>query len=208
MTLSTASIPDFLAEVPPFDRLSSASREYFARKLHPLRYRMGQAIVVRESLPAQVSILYEGQARLLGYSLETPLPETLKRLEPGALLGVSSLIRGVPCETVIASTESVCLTLSVHDFRSLLQQEPEFATAFQAQCFFSELYDLLGQEAQCSAIGHLDLNALTERLLPESKTLTLLKGKHSLGQLDPTLRWFLSGGSTNYTVGSPSRHPV
>jgi len=46
---------------------------------------MGQAILVRE-YAIQVSIIYEGQARLLGYDPRTQTLVTLKLLRPGEVL--------------------------------------------------------------------------------------------------------------------------
>jgi ATP-binding cassette subfamily B protein len=202
MTSSTTAIYDFLAVTPPFDRLPFEKLEWLASKMQLLRYRMGQAIVVRESLPAQVTVLYEGQARLIGHAPQASLPETLQLIRPGFILGWAGLIRGVACETAIASTESVCLTLSVKEFRLLLQQEPEFAKAFTQQVSLAELYDLLGSELERRAVGTVDLKALAHQLLPQAVALTLERGKQPLNQLDPNLLWLVSGGSTNFTVGS------
>jgi len=47
---------------------------------------MGQPILLRETLPAFVAILYEGQASA-GYAPQTKVPETLQLLQPGAVLG-------------------------------------------------------------------------------------------------------------------------
>lgn len=202
MTSTTSPVYDFLATTPPFDRLSANALEQLADKVQWLRYRMGQAIVLRETLPAQIAILYEGQARLLGYSPHTALPETLQRLRPGAILGWAGLIRGIACETAIASTESVCLTLSARDFRTLLQQEPTFANAFHQHCELTELFDLLGAEVDRRAIGEIDLKTLALDLVNDAIVLTLPHGKMPLHQLDPNVLWFLSGGTTNFLVGS------
>ncbi|MEX0271455.1 peptidase domain-containing ABC transporter [Leptolyngbyaceae cyanobacterium UHCC 1019] len=201
MTSTTTPIYDFLATTPPFDRLSENALELLASKLQLLRYRMGQAIVMRETMPAQVAILYQGQARLLAYSPHSQLPDTLQLLRPGAILGWAGLLRGIPCETGIASVESVCLTLPAQDFRLLLQQEPEFAAAFHHHVDLTELFDLLGAELQRQAIGEVDLKALTLKLVPDATVLTLPKGKTPLSQLDPNLLWLLSGGTTNFTPG-------
>ncbi|MBE9078262.1 peptidase domain-containing ABC transporter [Romeria aff. gracilis LEGE 07310] len=202
MTTATTPIYDFLATTPPFDRLSPERLGQLASRVNLLRYRMGQAIVMRETLPAQVSILYEGQARLLGYSAQSCLPENLQLLRPGAVLGWVGLIRGVACETAIASVESVCLTLTARDFRTLVQQEPDFAEAFHQRCDITELYELLGAEVERRAIGEIDLHQIAFKLLPEAAILTLPQGKQPLSQLDPNLLWFLSGGKTNFLVGS------
>lgn len=207
MTSSTASIQDFLATTPPFDRLSPVALQQLAAKVQPLRYRMGQAIVMRGTMPAQIAILYEGQARSVVSPPHSQLPDTLQLLRPGAILGWASLLRGVACETGIASVESVCLTLLAKDFRALLQSEPEFAHAFHNQVDPTELFDLLGAEVQRQAIGEVDLKALTLQLVPDAKVLTLPQGKTPLSQLDPNLLWLLSGGTTNFTIGSQLDDP-
>lgn len=202
MTSTTQSIYEFLATTPPFDQLSVKALERASANMQLLRYRMGQAIVVRETLPAHVVILYEGQARLLGYGSGSTVPETLQLLRPGAILGWISLIRGIPCETALASVESVCLTLPAKVFRDLIQKEPAFAEAFQQNCNLSELFELLSEEVQRRAIGEIDLVDLTLKTQPEAKVLTLPRGVTPLNQLDPNLLWLLSSGTTNYLVGN------
>ncbi|PAX51882.1 cyclic nucleotide-binding domain-containing protein, partial [Brunnivagina elsteri] len=123
MTTSINIYHEFLAKIAPFDKLDSTVLDGIVNKLEPLRYRMGQAILVKENLPARIAILYDGQARLLGYPPGAIAPQTLEKLEPGAIIGATSIIRGVPCETAIASTETVCLTLKVSDFLDLLREE-------------------------------------------------------------------------------------
>lgn len=123
MISTTLPIQDFLERTSPFDQLSPASIERLLEKCQLLRYRMGQAIVVRETMPAHVAILYSGQARLLGYAPGVTAPDTLQLLKPGSIVGWASIVRGVKCETAIASTESLCLTLPASDFLALLEQE-------------------------------------------------------------------------------------
>lgn len=201
MTTKTQSVRDFLASTPPFDRLSPKALDQLVSKGQLLRYRMGQAIVTRDSLPAHVAVLYEGQARSLGYSSQSAVPDTLQLLRPGAVLGGVGIVRGVACETAIASTESVCFTIPVAEFRSLLQREQAFAEAFN-RCEFVELFELIGAEIERQAIGEVDLKTLTLKYLLQSVVLTVPGGKLPFNQLDPNLTWLLSGGRTNYVIGS------
>jgi len=200
MTYSTIPISEFLANTSPFAQLSPATREQLSSKLQPLRYRMGQAIVERETIPAHIAILYEGQARLLGYPPKAIAPVTLQLLKPGEVIGWASLLRGVACETAIASTETICLTLSAADFLALLQQEPVLADAFHNRCSPIEAFDLLSAELDRRANGAIDLKEITI-LASEAVMLNLPPGKTALRQLDPNLVWFLSGGTTNFTLG-------
>ena len=200
MTYSTIPISEFLANTSPFAQLSPATREQLSSKLQPLRYRMGQAIVERETIPAHIAILYEGQARLLGYPPKAIAPVTLQLLKPGEVIGWASLLRGVACETAIASTEAICLILSAADFLALLQQEPVLADAFHNRCSPIEAFDLLSAEVDRRANGAIDLKEITI-LASEAVMLNLPPGKTALRQLDPNLVWFLSGGTTNFTSG-------
>ena len=201
MTAATPTITDFLATTAPFDRLPPTVLSKVAESVRPLRYSMGQAIVVREAMPAQVAILFEGQVRQIGYAPRSIVPETLELLNPRAVIGVASLIRGVACETAIASVESTCLMLEAQFFRSLLSTESEFAAEIVQRISLIELYELLGVELDRRAIGNINLKALMQELCKEAKVLTIFKGKTPLNQLDPNCFWLLSGGTTNLAIG-------
>jgi ATP-binding cassette, subfamily B, bacterial HlyB/CyaB len=202
MTTASPAIQSFLTQTPPFDRLSKVALDQLSSRVGQLRYRMGQAIILNTDIPAHVFIIYEGQVRILGTSVQTKLPETLQRLSSGAILGWQSIVREVPCETAIASVESTCLALPVREFRQLLQTEPAFAAGFHEQCGLSELYDLLYKEVEQQPIANVHLLSLIQDVLPETVALTLAKGKVTSDQLDTSRIWFVSSGQTNYALGS------
>ena len=198
----TTTIQDFLAGISPFSQLSSRELGKLTKHCQLLRYRMGQAIVVRENMPAQVSILYEGQARLLGYDPQRQTPVTLKLLQPGEILGWVSLVRQVPCETAIASIESVCITFNGADFLNLLNN-PTLAAAFRNRCSLVEMFDLLGAELQRQAQAEVDLKELASQAWSNALIYNLAAGKRLSGQLDANRAWFVSGGApANFPVSS------
>jgi ATP-binding cassette subfamily B protein len=200
---TTVTIQEFLAGTLPFAELSPTVIQRLSKKFQLLHYRMGQAILLRETLPNFVAILYQGQARLLGYAPHNQVPQTLQLLKPGEVLGWISLVRGVPCETVIASTETVCLTLPAADFLALLEQEPLLAAGFRNQCALIEVFDLLSTELERRAKVTANLKELALKTWSETTVLNLPPGKTPLHQLDPNLLWLVSGGApTNFTVGS------
>lgn len=205
MTYTTTTIQEFLADVLGFDQLPASTIARLLPRFQLLRYRMGQAIVAREKMPVQISILYEGQVRFLGYDLRTKMPITLQRLEPRDVVGWAGLVRGVPCETAIASTEVICITLPATDFQELLDQEPEFAAVFRKRCSMIEAFDLLGAELERQPINRVtNLKDLTLDVTPEAVVMNLPKGRTPQSQLDPSLVWLVSGGGTlnNHPVGS------
>ncbi len=202
MIESTTTIQEFIASIYPFNQLSITSVERIAAKLEPLRYRMGQAILVRETLPARVAILYQGQARLLGYAPGASVPDTLQLLKPGEIIGWTSLLRRVPCETAIASVETICLTLKASDFLSLLELEPAIANAFRNYCSLIEVFDLLGAELERRGKIPDNLKELATALTKQATILNLPLGTTPLQQLDPNLLWLVSSKGSNYAVGS------
>lgn len=203
MTYTKTSVQEFLATIPPFDQLSPSALTYLTERLQLLRYRMGQAVLVRDKLPAQISILYEGQTRLLGYDPRTQKPITLELLRPGAVIGWIGLLRGVPCETAIASTESICLTIEAADFLALLEREPQLALALRQQCPLIEVFDLLGAELHRQAIGDADLKELAVRAASSAVVCNLPPGRTPLNQLEKDRIWLVSGGEiTHFPVNS------
>ena len=210
MTYTISTPREFLAELSPFNQLSAATLEKLSERCQLLRYRIGQPILEREEMPYRVAILYEGQVRLLGYDPRTQMPLTLKLLEPGTILGWVGLIRGVPCETAIASRASTCLTLPAAEFLTLLEQEPQFANALQNRCALVEAFDLLAAELERQANGITNLKELAHSASLEAVVRYLPPGKTSLDQLDCDRVWFLSGGGTvaNFPVSSRLRQTL
>ncbi|BAY46734.1 cyclic nucleotide-regulated ABC bacteriocin/lantibiotic exporter [Scytonema sp. HK-05] len=207
----TASIQEFISELFPFNQLPTLELAKLIPKFEMLRYRMGQNILVRDQMPTQISIIYEGQARLLSYDPNTQMPETLQLVKNGEILGWTSLLRGIPCETVIASTETVCLTLNATEFLALLRNSPGVGICFENRCSAVEVFELLsaelGPRADSEAVlvsyGVTDIKELTLKVLDEAVVCTFLEEMIPLEQLDPELVWFVSGGMLkDFPVGS------
>ncbi|MGB3199558.1 MAG: peptidase domain-containing ABC transporter [Nodosilinea sp.] len=203
MTQTSLSIQQTFETLEPFNRLPPEALQQLLQTAQPLRYRLGQPLLRREMLTQQVVVLLEGQARLLGYDPRNQQPVTLRRFERGEMLGVISLIRGVPCETVIASTEVLALTLPSYRFLGLLDECPEFGGAVRDRVYAIEAFDLVAEHAKANALDFGDLKAKAQTVCAESAIVTLPSGPNDLSQLDAALTWVLSGGTVlNIPVGS------
>jgi ATP-binding cassette subfamily B protein len=210
MSYTTTIIEQFLTLIPQFNQLPPEAIADLAKKLKPLRYRMGQVIVMREKMQGQVAIICEGQARLLGYDPRTKMPLTLELLKPGAIIGWINLVRGVPCETAMASTEVVCLVLNNQDFLDLLETYPQLKQQFKDKAALLELFELLGVQLENEAQGEWDLKKLAEQAFEEAEVYYLSSGEHQLNTEstapleDPNRVWLVSGGGQieNFPVGS------
>jgi len=202
MTYIKNTFPEFLTTIEGFDRLPDAAIASVSQQLQAWRYRLGQKIIGKESLPQQITIIYEGQVRLLGYEPQTQIPTTLKLLQPGEIIGEIGLLREIPCETAIASTEVVCLTLSAAVYFQLLESYPAFAEARKNRSNLVEVFDILGGYWQKQAIATLNLKELTQTALLDATIQYVNPGKTSFTQLDSSRVWFVSGGTvTNFAAG-------
>lgn len=197
------TIREFFHNTPPFNKLAADIIEQLLEKLQPRRYRMGQAILTGQTMPSFCHIIVEGQVRILGKTPEFQTPLTLQLLKPGAVLGWISLVRQIPCETAIASSETFCLSLPAADFLTLINTEPVLTSAFSNRCTFIEAFELLSAEMERQAIGNVNIQELANNACSTAVILSLPPGKTPLHQLDPNRIWLLSGGApTNFTVGS------
>ncbi|MBN3870011.1 peptidase domain-containing ABC transporter [Nostoc sp. JL33] len=196
MTYIKNTFAEFLTTIEGFDQLPDGAIANLAEQAQAWRYRIGQKIIGKESLPQQITIIYEGQVRLLGYDPQTQMPITLKLLQPGEIIGEIGLLRDVACETAIASTEVVCFTLNASAYFSFLGLYPAFANVRKNRSYLVEVFDILSLHWQKQAIATLNLRELAEKALPEAKIHYVPPGKTSFNQLDSERVWFVSGGGT------------
>ncbi|WP_309739785.1 peptidase domain-containing ABC transporter [Chamaesiphon sp. OTE_20_metabat_361] len=141
-TLTPTDIQTFLEHIAPFDRLSPDDLQYWVGKMKPLRFRMGQKILINSQLPNHLLVIYSGKVRLVGVEPSTSKPVSLQVLEPGTLLGGISLLRNIPCETALASEETVCFVLPAGDFHDLLDRHPDLTEVFDTP-HRAEVFDLI-----------------------------------------------------------------
>jgi ATP-binding cassette subfamily B protein len=194
-SLSQLDIASFLAQVPPFDRLGEAGLRELADRCQLLRYRIGQQILVREKLPAHVSIVYEGQVRLLGYDYRSQKNVSLQVVGAGEILGWIGLVRGVACETATASGETVCINIPGNDFLQLIRNQSEFSQAMLQQVSLCEVFELLSLELDRGADASSNLKELTFQTWPTAIVQNLPGGSLRSPQPDPNYLWLISSGS-------------
>jgi len=115
-----------LQEHPAFRSLSQEGLAKVNQAAKLLRFRIGQTIADGTTMPANVVLLLNGQARLLGR--EKGQLVTLAKMGPGSLVGLVSLLRGVACEDVSTSTEATGLAIPDQCIADLYRDEESFRT--------------------------------------------------------------------------------
>ncbi|MBD2497913.1 peptidase domain-containing ABC transporter [Nostoc sp. FACHB-280] len=203
LTDTTIDLLEFTAKIFPFNFLPQHIRENLLSKAQFLRYRIGQVIVTQQAMPTQISIIYQGQARLLGYNADSPNPVTLKLLSAGEVLGWISYVRGIACETAIASTEVITLNFPISDFLALLKQDSAFTQTLHQQITIVEVYELLKEEFNRRADGSKNLVKLAQTATESTIIQTFPVKKLSHKQLDSKYLWLVSSNfDVEFPVGS------
>lgn len=196
--VSLSQIQDFLAQTPPFDRLSEVALASLAAQCQLLGYRTGQPLFEREKLPTQIAIIYQGQARLLGFDQRSNRHVSLRLVQPKEVLGWAGLLRGIPCETAIASTDVIAIVLSAEDFLAALEKQPVLGEAFRDRCSLSEVFELLSLELQRQADGTTNLKSITQQAWEDATVVNLPNGNKKTQDLAKELAgdriWLVSSG--------------
>jgi HlyB family type I secretion system ABC transporter len=213
-------IQDFFTSTPPFAQIPDQAIADLTEQSQFVRYRMGQTVLMREQMPAQITIIYTGQIRLLGYDPQTKMPITLRLLEIGELVGWAGVLRGKSCETAIASVDTVCLQIPTAFFQQMVAKHTQLEAAYIYTAQLIEVYDLLGQvlqekansDALMAACGASDLRELALMLAPIAIVRNLAPGKLPIKDLDDNRTWLISSGVIeDYEVGkniTPREEPL
>lgn len=205
MAVATRAFPEFFATLEGFDQLPSEELARLSQHIQPTRYRVGQKILVKESVLDRITIVCQGKVRLLAYDPRTQVPITIKLLEPGAIIGEIGLLRGISCETAIASSEVICMSLDALEYLRLLSMHPAFAKVRKNSCHLIEVFDILGFQAEVQANADLNLKEIAQDALEGAKVHYLPSGKSLLSQLDRESVWFVSGAGVVKNLAPCSR---
>ena len=192
MTYAGVSIEQRLGSTFPFDQLPMSALESLAKNCQTLRYRIGQPILRRELMPYQLVVIAEGKGRLLGYDPYQKTPMTLELLQPGSVLGLAGLVRKVPCESAIASSEVIAIAVPTNIVEQLMTQHDRFAQAVHSRCYLAEVFDLVGQYFKTQARNVSDLAATARRLQEGAVIANLDAGKVALESPASDRLWFVS----------------
>lgn len=202
-SLSQAQIIEFLAQVTPFEKLGKTALEKLASQCELLRYRMGQPILERDKMPAYVAVIYEGQARLLGNDQRVQSLVSLQKIGPGTAIGWASLLRGIACETAIASTESICICIPAFEFLDILDREADFSQYVRSLGDISEVFELWSLELKRRPEDTINLKDSMAQLLANTVVVNVPAGRIDVNLLDTDLVWLVSSGSIeDFPVGS------
>jgi HlyB family type I secretion system ABC transporter len=204
MTYTPIAPELFLSQIEPFRKLSPQTQVRIAKISQYYRYHVGQPIALRDRLSAQINIVVEGTVRLLGYPSDLDSPVTIERLETGGTIGAIGMIRGVPCESAIASTEAICLAIPTASFMELVVKEPMLRQYFYERPNRIELFEILRIELerhpnQEQLLTLLGVDSLRDLTLKAAESAVVY---NSIAEIPPAQRnwdWFVASQDPRHT---------
>ncbi len=140
MTSTARAQESRLLGLPPFDALSPAARERLLEAASLCRFDVGRELSSAGSIGDRVLVLLEGTARLLGERDGQPF--TLERLEPGAIVGLASLLRAAAAEQVSAASDVLAVSIPDAVMLDLLLQDKGLLDWCARQIWTAELHQL------------------------------------------------------------------
>lgn len=189
---------------PPFERIPKEKAQALLAAAELRSYSPGQRLLRPDELPDRWFLVVKGEVRLLVNDPDDQEATTLDRRGVGQLLGWSSLLRGEPCEWVLASTPVQVLALPAADLVRLVRDEPAFAAFFAALAPPHEAHAVALAAAELLPRRQADWNAgLAERL--QSAWATAVEPEtpvHLPREAPPDFEWFVStSGIPGWPVG-------
>jgi HlyB family type I secretion system ABC transporter len=212
MTYNITPPEDFLAQIEPFNQLPRKSLARLAKISQYYRYHVGQPIALKDRLSAQINIVAEGTVRLLGFAGDQLAPVTLERLTTGSIIGAVGLIRGVPCESAIASTEVTCLSIPTESFMQVVKQEEILSRHFYDRPSLIEIFEVLRIELSQhpnpdQLLELLKVDSLKDLAIKAFDSAVVYTSAHEVPAPLKDWNWFIGNESldgryrNNYSIG-------
>ena len=188
-----------LQDHPAFRGLSKESLIQIQQTCVLLDYQPGQPLTRGAQIPSQVLLILSGQARLLVRHLQRT--QTLRKVGPGELVGLASIVRVAGCESVTASTPVQALAMPDEAVLQLLQTEPSFRSFCQQTIWPAELFALLIDQTQDLAVEGAALRDLFHRLLSDVQLVDAnqdaVNAAREAGQ-----KVLIASGNSDLTIGT------
>ena len=124
---------------PPFALLSDSAAETWLSQVKLIQLKPGQQLISRTQLQDRIYLVVRGLMRFLAEA-DAGEVVTLELRGSGQFLGWVSLLRCEPCESAIASKETLVMALPAKGFLEGLAATPAFAQWFATKANVHESF--------------------------------------------------------------------
>ena len=172
--------------------------EIIKKRGEKVRFKIGQSICDSSYLPGYIFLIESGTARLI--ETEGEQLTTLKKLGKESIIGLSSVLRGLSCETARASTELIAWRIDDLSLKLIYEEDKKFYKACNQYLGEIELIELSKLITNNIPKLDIDLQNLSNNLVNNS----FLFNKDDNSDLEEMLEMnylFLASKIDNETVG-------
>ena len=106
-----------------------------------LKFLPGQLLSEKNYLPGSILLIESGVARLL-YKKKGKI-STLQFINSGEIIGLASILRGIPCEEVRAAEEIVAWSITDIEFKEAIKKDKEIEKECSSYLWPAELLEII-----------------------------------------------------------------
>ena len=191
----SAHLPDLLTGTTLFNDIPQKELQEALGKVCEVTFTIGDLILTSGDMAADLYLIQEGSARLLGDSEE---PVSLELLKAGTVIGWFSLSTGVPCEWVRAASPIRALKMPSEVFLDLCGRNPEWAASLRSKTCLAELFPLIRTLIKKRGLPSPAAKQIAIELLPSAS----VQDDKSTSPADDSLTVHLSGNNRKIAIPS------
>ena len=195
----------YIAEIAakyPYTLLSESQFNALFEDFKFVKFKPGQVLLRPDELPQRLLFVLSGKVRLLAKHPSTKDPFTLQLKGSGQLLGWVSLLRGEACEWVIASEETVVISIPAKKFISAVDDSSDFQQVFASLPNIQESFFVVSSSTQYASQVKEDWFEQILDVIRSNVVVTVNAGQ-SFQSSDNQLDWLVStSGIPDLSVGT------
>ena len=160
-----------LDEIEPFKDLSLEGKEKLEKNIEILKYNIGQPILIGDKLPNSIIVICEGEARLINN--DGKQTQSICKFNKGSILGLGSLLRADPCESINAATTLTAYSIPDTIILDLYSSEKSFSKKLNNISYPGEILELVKILMSQSNRTDINIKSAFNQVLLNNKVITL-----------------------------------
>ena len=164
----TISKEDIISTLPI--TLNDESLTMLSQNISLVKFKVGQEIIEKSTIPARIFIIKSGYARLLGEYNDKL--KSLYKFGIGSFLGHSSIINKIPMEYITATEDLIAYAIDQNIFEIIYSQDKNFSRYINQTLFPQEIFYVLNSFLKISPRTDLDVKDIFKDALKKFKKIS------------------------------------
>ena len=164
----TISKEDLISILP--SSLNDDSLTLLSQNISLVKFKVGQEIIEKSTIPARIFIIKSGYARLLGeYNNKL---RSLHKFGVGSFLGHSSIINKIPMEYITATEDLIAYAIDQNIFENLYSKDKNFKEYINQTLFPQEIFYILSILLKTTPRADLDFKDIFKDAVKNFKKIS------------------------------------